>query len=44
MSTLSLAVPSTPLPPAAVVGLLVDGAREMRATRFAGVVYGLFSC
>ena len=41
MSTLSLAVPSTPLPPATVVGLLVDGAREMRATRFAGVVYGL---
>lgn len=41
MSTLSLAIPSTPLPPAAVIGLLVDGAREMRATRFAGVIYGL---
>jgi uncharacterized membrane protein len=41
MSTLSLAIPSTPLPPGAVIGLLVDGAREMRATRFAGVIYGL---
>lgn len=41
MSTLSLATPSTPLPPAAIVGLLMDGAREMRATRFAGLLYGL---
>ncbi len=30
-----------PLRPAAIVGLLIEGAREMRATGFAGVAYGI---
>ena len=30
-----------PMPPLAVFGLLVEGARDMRATGFAGVAYGI---
>jgi uncharacterized membrane protein len=37
----SQAIPETPASPLLIARLLAEGAREMRATRFAGVAYGL---
>jgi len=41
MNALPLTVASASLAPSAVFGLLADGARELRSTRFTGLVYGL---
>lgn len=41
MTSESIESRTGPLPPAAIFGFLADGAREMRATRFYGLVYGL---
>ncbi len=41
MSSSSIQDGAGPLPPAAILGLLVEGAREMRATRFLGLAYGV---
>ena len=41
MNTLSMAVTPAPLAPKAIFGLLADGVRELRFTRFTGLAYGL---